>query len=275
LDPSGSAGFQIRISGWISRRRVERCACITQSRLTRAKRLRVRHAVDIKNICDFRICIFGFTIFHFRHISCVGAWPWAVGVIYTCSPDLKSDFEKKSKIRENRNEPRTHVQRTVCAHRQRPSDTHKAIGRAHFVCRPLSYRADPCTNPCTAPHATHAPSATAGRSRQWSWQRRATGRDGCRRRPQETAGERREQAARRGAATRATDEAAATRRREGAAAGGDGWSAEAGGGGWRGREDAGARRRREDAAVGRGGRRHCEETDDLQTRHPCICEDRR
>lgn len=103
--------------------------------------------------------------------------------------------------------------------------------------------------------------------------------DGARRLQETAAGdcgsERREQAARRGAATRATDEAAATRRREGAAAGGDGWSAEAGGGGWRGREDAGARRRREDAAVGRGGRRHREKTDDLQTRHPCICEDRR
>ena len=82
-----------------------------------------------------------------------------------------------------------------------------------------------------------------------------------------------------GGAKRRRDEGNRRGRRDEAPRGCGGWrrrlEAEAGGGGWRGREDAGARRRREDAAVGRGGRRHCEETDDLQTRHPCICEDRR
>lgn len=214
---------------------MERCACITQSRLTRAKRLRVRHAVDIKNICDFRICIFGFTIFHFRHISCVGAWPWAVGVIYTCSPDLKSDFEKKSKIRENRNEPRTHVQRTVCVRTGSAPPTHTRRSGARILSVALSHTERTRARIRARPHTQHMPplpQRDAPVSGVGSAERRgetAAG-DGRRRLRESVGSRRREEAPRRGQPTRPPRrgaarvrrlEATAGRRRLEAAAGGD------------------------------------------------------
>ena len=257
MDPSGSAGFQIRISGWISRRRVERCACITQSRLTRAKRLRVRHAVDIKNICDFRICIFGFTIFHFRHISCVGAWPWAVGVIYTCSPDLKSDFEKKSKIRENRNEPRTHVQRTVCVRTGSAPPTHTRRSGARILSVALSHTERTRARIRARPHTQHMPPLPQRDD--------PVSGDGSAERRGETAagdGRRRlrERASGAGGAKRRRDEGNRRGRRDEAPRGCGGWRRRLVGGGWRRRLEGTRRRRREETAGGRGGRTWREET---------------
>lgn len=256
MDPSGSAGFQIRISGWISRRRVERCACITQSRLTRAKRLRVRHAVDIKNICDFRICIFGFTIFHFRHISCVGAWPWAVGVIYTCSPDLKSDFEKKRKSGKIATS-HVHMCREQCVCAQAAPLRHTQGDRARAFCLSPSLIQSgpvhesvhgPTRNTCPLCHSGTIPSVeTAAPS------------DGARR-LQETAAGDCGRASGAGGAKRRRDEGNRRGRRDEAPRGCGGWRRRLVGGGWRRRLEGTRRRRREETAGGRGGRTWREET---------------